>query len=136
MAEIWMNGSAADRNKMAKLLVDNGQAKALGSLLGTQGVTDADVATVVTASGFPTKTFMSGITDNQSFQVLNSVAKVAAGGNQASSVKFLKDTVGIYTGTLKDRETPFLQMKNQAEQEARWNKLPQDLRDSITKLLR
>lgn len=137
MAEIWMNGTPADRSKMAKLLVDNGQAKALGSLLGTQGVNDADVAAVVTASGFPTKVFMTGITDNQAFQVLNSVAKMATGGStQAASVKFLKDTISAYTGTIKDRETPVKQMKTQAEQENRWNNLPQDLRDSITKLLK
>jgi len=131
--QIWVNGTAKNRNDLAKLLVDNGQSAELGRILGNLGVTDQEVVSVVSNPQFPSSRFMKDIDDGRSFLILYSLAGAASKGDKAAQ-KVISTTLDDYMKGM-DRETPIKRMKNQAMAEGIWNKMPQEIRTKADKML-
>jgi hypothetical protein len=131
--QIWVNGTAQNRQSLAKMLVDNGQAVELGRILGNMGVSDQEVVSTLTHAQFPTTRFFKDIDDNRAYLMLYSLASAAASGDKASQ-QIISTTIDAYTQGL-DREKPISRMKNQAVAEGIWNKLPQDIRTKTDKIL-
>ncbi|MBT9543925.1 MAG: hypothetical protein IV090_00905 [Candidatus Sericytochromatia bacterium] len=131
--KIWVNGTPANRNQLAKTLVDSGQAAELGRILGNLGVTDEEVLAVVTQPQFPASRFLKDIDDNRSFLILYSLTKAAATGNKPAQ-NLISSTIDQYMSGI-DREKPIKRLKNQAMADGIWNKLPQDIRTKADKML-
>lgn len=131
--KIWVNGTPANRNQLAKTLVESGQAAELGRILGNLGVSDEEVLAVVTQPQFPASRFLKDIDDNRSFLILYSLSKAAANGNKPAQ-NLVSSTIDQYTSGV-DREKPIKRLKNQAMADGFWNKLPQDIRTKADKML-
>lgn len=131
--KIWVNGTPANRNQLAKTLVDSGQAAELGRILGNLGVTDEEVLAVVTQPQFPASRFLKDIDDNRSFLILYSLSKAAANGNKPAQ-NLISSTIDQYMSGI-DREKPIKRLKNQAMADGLWTKLPQDIRTKADKML-
>jgi hypothetical protein len=131
--KIWVNGTPANRNQLAKTLVESGQSAELARILGNLGVTDEEVLAIVTEPKFPAARFMKDIDDGRSFLVLYSLAGAAANGNKAAQ-NLISSTIDQYTSGI-DREKPIKRLKNQAMADGLWNKLPQDIRAKADKML-
>jgi hypothetical protein len=131
--KIWVNGTPANRNQLAKTLVESGQAAELGRILGNLGVTDEEVLAVVTQPQFPASRFLKDIDDNRSFLILYSLTKAAATGNKPAQ-NLISSTIDQYMSGI-DREKPIKRLKNQAMADGIWNKMPQDIRTKADKML-
>ena len=131
--KIWVNGTQANRNQLAKTLVESGQAAELGRILGNLGVTDEEVLAVVTQPQFPASRFLKDIDDNRSFLILYSLTKAAATGNKPAQ-NLISSTIDQYMSGI-DREKPIKRLKNQAMADGIWNKMPQDIRTKADKML-
>lgn len=133
--QIWGMGTDANRQAMAKLLVDNKQAQLLAQVLSNVNVTPEEAVKTLSAGDFPIKRFMNDVDDSKSFLMLHTLGKAAvnndATGKRAAAL--ISETVTAYQSGM-DREKPFTRFKQAAQQDQFWDKLPKDLQTKIDKM--
>lgn len=130
--QVWNNGTQANRQAMAKLLVDEGLSKQLAGILSHSSVNNQDVATILTDSKFPLEKYMNTIDDSKSTIMLMALTDAFGNGNQAAAGAIEKTITAYMDGI--DREGPIKKMKNDAVARGVWDKLPESLRKQADKM--
>lgn len=123
--QIWGTGTPGNRSEMAKLLVENKQSQLLAQVLVNAGVDTQETYNVMSGSGFPAEKFMLDIDDNKAYLILENLSKsvLKKDANSTKALALMERTLAAYQKGL-DREGPFKQLKNAAQQQNYWTQLP------------
>lgn len=135
--QIWERGTQENRQNLAKLMVDQGQADKLSFLVVDYDHSFEKVAAVISAPNFPVKAFMEGVEkDDRAGLILSNMAELSTQNNaQGQAAKqFVMNTLAEYKDGI-DREGPIESAKKTLQQNGLWEQLPADISKEMNHIL-